>query len=322
MAFLQIISNNILPLLVFVTIGYMLDKKFNLDVKALNKLTFFVVLPSLIFYSVYSAKIDMTMITVFIVGCVEMFFLALGGTLYGKLRHFTPGKTEAFKNATMFSNTGNIGIALVALVFSNPPFVLNGETPYLIPAISAATMLLIQMNIFLNTLGLYQAGKGKMTPWDALRVIFHMPVIYVLLSVFIIKLSGLDLTGTFLWPVFKNCANALLAIVMMALGIQIRRSHIVMGDPNAWMACFVRLIGAPLIALGLIFLWGRFSPVASQVILIFSAIPSAVNTVLYAVEFKNYPDFATEVVMLSTFASCITLTGVIYLARILFPVAV
>ena len=70
MAFLQIISNNILPLLVFVTIGYMLDKKFNLDVKALNKLTFFVVLPSLIFYSVYSAKIDMTMITVFIVGCV------------------------------------------------------------------------------------------------------------------------------------------------------------------------------------------------------------------------------------------------------------
>ena len=57
----------------------MLDKKFNLDVKALNKLTFFVVLPSLIFYSVYSAKIDMTMITVFIVGCVEMFFLALGG---------------------------------------------------------------------------------------------------------------------------------------------------------------------------------------------------------------------------------------------------
>lgn len=41
MAFLQIISNNILPLLVFVTIGYMLDKKFNLDVKALNKLTFF-----------------------------------------------------------------------------------------------------------------------------------------------------------------------------------------------------------------------------------------------------------------------------------------
>ena len=142
-----------------------------------------------------------------------------------KLRHFTPGKTEAFKNATMFSNTGNIGIALVALVFSNPPYVLNGETPYLIPAISAATMLLIQMNIFLNTLGLYQAGKGKLTPRDALYVIFHMPVVYVLVSVFTIKFLGIDMTHWFIWPMFQYSAQALVAIVMMALGMQMHHSR-------------------------------------------------------------------------------------------------
>jgi predicted permease len=322
MAFLQIISNNILPLLTFVVIGYLMDYFFRLDLQSLTKLTFYVVLPCFIFYSIYSADIDLNLMTVFLCGAVQMILLSFLGSVVGRIRHWSPGMTEAFRNGTMFSNTGNIGIALAALIFSHPPYLVNGSAPYLPEALAVGTMLLVLMNMTLNTLGLYQAGKGKMTPWDALRVIFHMPVIYVLLSVFIIKLSGLDLTGTFLWPVFKNCANALLAIVMMALGIQIRRSHIVMGDPNAWMACFVRLIGAPLIALGLIFLWGRFSPVASQVILIFSAIPSAVNTVLYAVEFKNYPDFATEVVMLSTFVSCITLTGVIYLARILFPVAV
>ena len=48
MAFLQIISNNILPLIVFIAIGYILDIVFTLDVKTLNKLTFFVVLPSFI----------------------------------------------------------------------------------------------------------------------------------------------------------------------------------------------------------------------------------------------------------------------------------
>ena len=58
MAFLQIISNNILPLIVFIAIGYILDIIFTLDVKTLNKLTFFVVLPSFIFYSVYSASIN------------------------------------------------------------------------------------------------------------------------------------------------------------------------------------------------------------------------------------------------------------------------
>ena len=38
MAFLQIISNNILPLIVFIAIGYILDIIFTLDVKTLNKL--------------------------------------------------------------------------------------------------------------------------------------------------------------------------------------------------------------------------------------------------------------------------------------------
>ena len=40
MAFLQIISDNILQLLVFVAIGYILDRGFPLDVTSLTKLTF------------------------------------------------------------------------------------------------------------------------------------------------------------------------------------------------------------------------------------------------------------------------------------------
>ena len=49
MAFLQIISDNILPLLVFVAIGYFLDRRFTLNVTSLTKLTFYIVLPSFIF---------------------------------------------------------------------------------------------------------------------------------------------------------------------------------------------------------------------------------------------------------------------------------
>lgn len=65
MAFLQIISDNIVPLLVFVAIGYLLDLRYHLDVISLNKLTFFIVLPSFIFYSIYVAEIDMTLLNVF-----------------------------------------------------------------------------------------------------------------------------------------------------------------------------------------------------------------------------------------------------------------
>ncbi|HAQ44753.1 MAG TPA: permease, partial [Dialister sp.] len=86
--------------------------------------------------------------------------------------------------------------------------VIDGETPYLAQASACATILLVPMNMTLNTLGLYQAGKGKLTPRDAISVIFHMPVIYTLVAVFTIKFSGFDMTQVFLWPIFENCANA------------------------------------------------------------------------------------------------------------------
>ena len=288
MAFLQIISDNIVPLLVFVAIGYLLDLRYHLDVISLNKLTFFVVLPSFIFYSIYVAEIDMTLLNVFLMAFVQMF--------------------------------------LIALVFGNAPYVIDGETPYLAQASACATILLVQMNMTLNTLGLYQAGKGKLTPRDAISVIFHMPVIYTLVAVFTIKFSGFDMTQVFLWPVFENCANALVSIVMLALGIQIHRSTIVFRDIDAWVGCTIRLVIAPLLAYLLLLVSDlaglHLSPVLKQTILIMASVPGAVNSVLYAVEFHNFEDFATELVMMSTFLSCITMTGVIYLARVLFPIVI
>lgn len=326
MAFLQIISDNIVPLLVFVAIDYLLDLRYHLDVISLNKLTFFIVLPSFIFYSIYVAEIDMTLLNVFLMAFVQMFLIALAAWSYGKFRGMPVGKIECLKNGTMFSNNGNIGIALIALVFGNAPYVIDGETPYLAQAGACATILLVQMNMTLNTLGLYQAGKGKLTPRDAISVIFHMPVIYTLVAVFTIKFSGFDMTQVFLWPVFENCANALVSIVMLALGIQIHRSTIVFRDIDAWAGCTIRLVIAPLLAYLLLLLSDlaglHLSPVLKQTILIMASVPGAVNSVLYAVEFHNFEDFATELVMMSTLLSCITMTGVIYLARVLFPIVI
>ncbi len=48
--------------------------------------------------------------------------------------------------------------------------------------------------------------------------------------------------------------------------------------------------------------------------------PTAVNSALIAVENDNHPDFATQVVIMTTILSALTMTGVIYLSNILFPV--
>lgn len=323
MAFLQIITDNILPLLVFVAIGYLMDKKYHLDVGSLTKLTFYIILPCFIFYSINIADIDFRLFHVFLIALALMAALGIIGTVIAKVLGWDPSKREAFKNGTMFSNAGNIGIAVTALVFSNPPYGHGTVTPYLAEAAAVSTIVLVQMNMFLNTLGLYQAGKGSLSPHDALMVVAHMPVIYTLTVAFTVKYFGWNISDTLIWPVLVNCSSGFIAIVMMALGMQIHRSTISFSSPDSWLACFVRLIIGPFCAWLLIHLWNMlgypFSPVASQTIFIMSSVPAPVNSVLYAVEFHNHEDLATEIVMMTTFLSCITMTGMIYLARILFP---
>lgn len=323
MAFLQIITDNILPLLIFVAFGYLMDKKYHLEVTSLTKLTFYIILPSFMFYSIYVSEIDFHLFHVFLVSLLLMTCLGFLAAAVAKIRGWDAAKKEIFKNGTMFSNAGNIGIALIALVFSNAPYVTGGDTPYLAEAAAVSTLVLVQMNMFLNTLGMYQAGKGSLSPHDALMIVLHMPVIYTLVAAFFVKYTGFDISSTSLFPVLENCTSALVPIVMMALGMQIRRSKISFGDSDAWLACFVRLIIGPFFAWLLIHLWNilgfPFSPVASQTIFIMASVPSPVNSVLYAVEFHNHENLATEIVMMTTFLSCLTMTGAIYLARILFP---
>lgn len=323
MEFLQIIINNIIPLIIFVAIGYVLDVKFKLQVAALTKLTFYVVLPSFIFYSIYNAKINITLLNVYFIAVGQMIIIGILATIVGKMRKFDNSRIEAIKNGTMFSNTGNIGAALISLVFSNAPFLVEGKAIYLSEALAASTMILIQMNMFLNTLGLYQAGKGRLTPRDALKVIFHIPVIYTLSAVFLIKWLNIDMTQTFMWPVFQYSASALVAVVMTALGVQIHRSKISFKHIDAWIASFLRLIMGPACGYTIIKILGlfgiTFSPITCQSIIIMSSAPAPVNSVLYAVEFKNCIDFATEIVTMSTFLSVVTMPIMIYAARVLFP---
>lgn len=57
----------------------------------------------------------------------------------------------------------------------------------------------------------------------------------------------------------------------------------------------------------------------AQVFLITASIPPSFTIVMYAAEYRNHSYFAAQSVLLSTFLSLITMTAVIYAARILYP---
>ena len=148
MVFLFIIEHTMLPIFGLVLIGFLLDRKFHIDVKTLSKFMFYLVIPSFIFTNVYETEFppaSVTMIAAMTVFMVFCFFLA----------------NLVSRNALMFNNTGNLGVALIILVFSHDPFVVDGQTPYLAEAMVVQIIIFIVQSVSLNTLGLYQAGRGR-----------------------------------------------------------------------------------------------------------------------------------------------------------------
>ncbi|NLN41100.1 MAG: AEC family transporter [Clostridiales bacterium] len=244
---------------------------------------------------------------------------AMIGNLISHKRGYDTGKKFAFLNSVMFYNSGNIGVPLVTLVFSSDPYIIEGSTPYLDLAVAIQITVLVVQNITTNTFGFFNAGRAKLHWKNSIKKIFSMPVIYAIPSALILKLLPYDLTEIPIWKGLEYIRSGLISLALITLGVQLSRTNFQFGSKDAYIASFIRLLGGPTIAFILIKIMG-FSGIIAQVLMISTSVPTSVNTALIAVEYNNHPDYASQTVLITTIFSAITLSSVIYLARIIFPV--
>ena len=314
---ISILANNIFPIFVLVGLGFLLAKKFTMDIGTLTKVNFYLLVPSFTFVYLYTTDIPVEMLKVFAAAVLLMVINYSIASIVSNLRKFDTGLKNAFINSIIFYNSGNIGIPLITLIFSNPPFVVNGQTPYLDMALTAQIMVLVVQNITTNTLGFYIAGRAKL-PWkESLKKILKMPAVYMIPAAFLFKALPVDLTCMPFWPAMVYLRNALVATALLILGIQIAGTRFKSLDKNVLCSSLIRLAGGPLLALGLIFIL-KLEGIPAQVTFISSSVPTAVNSALIASECDNQPDFAAHAVLSSTVLCAVTLPGVIYLAQTMF----
>lgn len=322
--FLHIFITTMLPIFALVLIGVVFDKKFHSDGRTLSKINFFVLLPPFIFRALYKAHYTMESLNVFYCGLVIVFLLWAVATIICHFSNYDYRKMQIYRNCVMYTNCGNIGVAVATFIFSNAPYIINGETPYLHQAILTMVTLLVINNVLSNTLGLYSTGVGIMTAHDSIRTVFHMPMVYVVPLTFLAKLIPYDLTTFFLWPVVDLFASSFVAVSMITLGLQINRTPNDFFSKEVLSPTFARLIIGPIIAIVTVYFFNTFispfNPIEAQTIIIAYAIPTAVNVALTAYELKNNAEFATKIVMSSTLLSSITLPIVILLAYYMYPV--
>ena len=162
-----------------------------------------------------------------------------------------------------------------------------------------------------------------MSPSKTLQTVFHMPIIYVLIVALVCHSFNVNVKSFFLWPIMEMSAKALLPVAMISIGIQMHQTKISWFDKDVWIISLLKMTLLPLLGLAIIYLgnWlipNTFTAVSATVFFIYCAIPTAVNTALYAIEFDNNPDYATQIVMNTTALSAVSLTIYIFIGHILF----
>jgi predicted permease len=275
--------------------------------------------PAFIFYNLYIAELSLNLIKILYFAIAFMILNDILARVISKVRKYDSGMRNAFKNAIMFNNSGNIGISLITLVFGNAPYIVDGGTPYLNQALTAQVIVLVFMNITMNTIGFFNAGRAKMDIKNSIFKIFAMRIVYFMPMAFILDYFRIDITWTPVWPAIVFIKNGLVPIALITLGVQLSKNEFNMKNIDVQIAVFTRLIAGPALAILGIHIFG-FTGILAQTLLISYSVPTAVTIALIAAEYDNHPGFSSQEVMLSTIASAFTLTFFIYLAGILFPI--
>lgn len=316
---LDIFLHNIFPIFVLCGLGYLLSRKFELDIVTLNKINFYLLVPSFTFVYLYTTRIPIEMLKVLAASIILMILNFLVALIVSKFRGHSFSMKNAFVNSILFYNSGNIGVPLITLIFSSAPFLSGGKAPYLNIALTAQIMVLVVQDITTNTIGFFNAGRAHLKPKDSFKKILKMPAIYAIPSAFILKLIPTDMTILPFWPALEYLRNALVPVALIILGIQISKTKLHSINSTVIWSVLLRLVGGPLLAIGIINLFS-LNGIAAQAFLISSAVPTAVNTALIAVEYDNEPEFSSQTVLISTLACTLTLAVVIHFSRVLFPV--
>ena len=304
--FITILRDIILPVFIMMSIGFMLQKKFALDVQTLARLNIYFVVPAFIFVKLASTEIALHVFvkTVLFIG-LFVFILYLLSFFVSRLLRLKDGKDVTFTNSIIFFNSGNYAVPVNDLVFRGDPF-----------AMSIQVIVLLFQNIFIFSYGIFSLQSMSEGKLKAAFQYFKMPVAYAMFAGIFVNVFHVSVPE-FIWVPANYIANAMIAIALLTLGAQVAKLELTKGLGTVYVSLLLRLVGGPVIALCMIFALG-ISGITAQALLLASSMPTAVNSAVIAQEYKNHPNLAAQIVLFSTVASALTVSIFIYIGRMLF----
>jgi malate permease and related proteins len=300
---MRVLISTVLPIALVALAGVWVGRAFELDLKTLARLNVYVLLPPLVLTGVYDSTLPLSSTVGIVVG-----FLLNSAVLYllaialGKLFNLPVDSRKSLVATTLLANSGNIGL----------PFVLFalGQA-----GLERGIVYLVASAIFIASVGpIILKGEGIRT---GLKVTLNLPVFWATLLGIALQLSawqGLN------WRVpaevdsaLQLLSDAAIPVALLTLGAQLSRTRLNFG----WFELFaagLRLLVSPLVA----YFIGRglgLQGLDLSVLVMQSAMPVAVNTLIWVTELGGNTAQVAKTIVLSTVMSLISLPVVLWLVN-------
>lgn len=302
-----IILNVIFPVFLLIGAGAFLHLKYTLDMNTLAKLNTYLLMPALSFINVYESSISAdTLLHVMSFLLLQSGVLILVSTGISRAAKFEPSLSAAFKNSVVLINSGNFGLPVSQLVFNQNPL-----------GLSIQIIVMIFQNLLTYTYGLYNSVSVHNRGLQAMKVFLKNPVIYAFIAGLLFHLLSVEIPR-FIWTPIQNTADAFLAVALITLGAQSASLKLIRFSLPLTLSIAGRLVLSPAIAILVISVLD-LEGVTAQALFIASSFPTSRNSSLFALEYGNHPEYAAQAVLMSTVFSIITVTIVVYSAKLLFP---
>ncbi len=297
----SILVSDILPIFAIAGAGFLLARYAGAEVKTLARSVFYSLLPCLAFRLLVTSNASGPNVgRLILLAVLIMLAMGLVGYVAAKSLGLDGKSLRAFLMVVMFSNGGNYGLPVVRFAFGPE-------------ALTYATIFFLTGSVTTYVGGAFFAGSHRGKLAGTLEKIWKMPSLYGVALALLVLAIGRPVPEAIMRPI-DLLSDVALPVMILVLGMQLERAVWPARPGIVMLAVGISLLVAPLVALGLTWLFGIMGP-ARQAAVILSSMPVAVVTTILALEFELAPEFVTSAVFVSTIASPLTLTPLIAYLR-------
>ncbi len=295
-------ANNLLPILLIATAGYILGKTLTVDSRTIGRIVFYIFSPLLVFNLMVTSQLNLKQ-AITTVGYTVIFIAIMGllAFILGKIFRLERPQLLAVILTVAFGNTGNYGLPLVKFAFGDE-------------ALAVASIFYVTTTILFNTFGVIIASLGHTDLKSAILGVFKLPIVYGVALALLVKATGFQIPIP-LSRTIEIAASGAVPLMIVLLGLELTKIQWSHSFRALGVGVLTKLILGPIVGLLLASLFSLQGH-GHQGSVIEASMPAAVATTVVATEYRLEPSLVTAIVFLGTILSPLTLTPlIVFLSR-------